>query len=354
MITCSPRPRGWSREAGAIPVLYDYPFGRGIAEGYLTDYRLYVVGIRESEARALFTDPDREYVEGPGAPSLQTLVAQAALIRAAQHHGVRRAVTFHHRVADAAEFARTLPAAVRRLAPRLPVPDTAHVHGGMDHGLRDKIFGSLRNPHPGTWSTISNARCLGEGTDIPAIDAVLFAHPKTSGVDIVRAVGRALRPHLDAPGESTETVPITVPEEDGEIGDLDAGAYTTLWQIVRALRAHDEPLGIALDTSRAHLHSTDDPSLPAKITVELPAGTADRLLAQVRLLMVRQVTSPWWEGYGHATTYREQHDDLDIPADHVTDNGHRLGQWIRNARHHLRRGWMSADRITALDRLGMI
>ncbi|MCX4850384.1 helicase associated domain-containing protein [Streptomyces sp. NBC_00893] len=58
--------------------------------------------------------------------------------------------------------------------------------------------------------------------------------------------------------------------------------------------------------------------------MELPAGTADRLLAQVRLLMVRQVTSPWWEGYGHATTYREQHDHLDVPADHSTDNGHRL------------------------------
>ncbi|MEU2675033.1 helicase associated domain-containing protein [Streptomyces sp. NPDC007164] len=88
--------------------------------------------------------------------------------------------------------------------------------------------------------------------------------------------------------------------------------------------------------------------------MELPAGTADRLLAQVRLLMVRQVTSLWWEGYGHATTYREQHDHLDVPAEHVTDSGHRLVQWIINARQHHRKGWMPADRITALDRLGMI
>ncbi|WP_329834144.1 helicase associated domain-containing protein [Streptomyces sp. BE133] len=228
------------------------------------------------------------------------------------------------------------------------------MHGRMDHGLRDKILDGLRNPPPGTWSTVSNARCLGEGTDVPAIDAVLFAHPKTSDVDIVQAVGRALRPHPDAPGDSVVIVPITVPEEDGEIGDLDASAYSTLWQIVRALRAHDEPLGIALDTSRAHLASTDDTPLPAKITVELPAGTADRLLAQVRLLMVRQVTSLWWEGYGHATTYREQHNHLDVPAEHVTDTGHRLGRWILNARQHHRKGWMPADRITALDRLGMI
>ncbi|MGW1189259.1 Helicase associated domain protein [Streptomyces sp. NPDC002559] len=336
------------------PVLYHYPSGRGIAEGYLSDYRLHVVGVRESEARALLTDPRHEYVEGPGAPSMQTLVAQAALIRAVQHHGVTRALTFHHKVADAAEFARTLPAAARRLAPDLPAPHAAHVHGQMSHDLRDKILDNLRTPPPGTWAAVSNARCLGEGIDVPAIDAVLFAHPKKSGVDIIQAVGRALRPHPDTPGDSVVIVPIVVPEQDGEIGDLDAGAYTTLWQIVRALRAHDEPLGISLDTTRAHLALGTEPRLPAKITVDLPAGTADRVLDQVRLLMVRQVTSPWWEGYGHATAYHDHHGHLDVPSRHVTDSGHRLGQWIRNARQHRRKGWMPADRITALDRIGMI
>ncbi|MFE9651132.1 helicase associated domain-containing protein [Streptomyces sp. NPDC006365] len=60
------------------------------------------------------------------------------------------------------------------------------------------------------------------------------------------------------------------------------------------------------------------------------------------------------EGYGHAAAYREHHGHLDVTSGHVTDSGHRLGQWILNARQHRRKGWMPADRITALDRIGMI
>src|SRR4029434_2798565 len=40
---------------------------------------------------------------------------------------------------------------------------------------------------------MTNARCLTEGVDVPAIDCVMFADPKQSRVDIVQAAGRALR-----------------------------------------------------------------------------------------------------------------------------------------------------------------
>ncbi|MFF6794347.1 Helicase associated domain protein [Streptomyces filamentosus] len=335
------------------PVLYSYPCARGIAEGYLEDYRLYVIGVRESEARALLTDTARDYVDRPGGPALQTLAAQAALVRAAERFGVRRAVSFHHRVEQAAEFARTLPATARRLAPRLPVPLARPVHGEMPHDVRERVLGHLRTPPAGGWTVVSNARLLGEGVDVPALDAVLFAHPKSSAVDIVQAVGRALRRHPDTPGPSTVIVPLIVPEEDGEIGDLDPGDYTTLWDVVRALRAHDEPLGIALDTHRAHGPATD-PGLPEKITVELPPGTSQDVLAQVRLMLVRQTTSPWWEGLAAAGRYRAEHGHANIPLRHRTADGFRLGQWLVKARQFHRRGWLAADRTEALEQLGVV
>ncbi|GAA3233169.1 hypothetical protein GCM10010260_81900 [Streptomyces filipinensis] len=335
------------------PVFYTYPFSRGIAEGYLEDYRLYVVGIRESEARALLADKTHEYVEGPGAPSMQTLVAQAALVRAAQKYGVRRAVSFHSRVAQAAEFARSLPGLSRRLAPDLPAPVSHVIHGEMSPQLRDRILDGLRLPPAGGWSVVANARILGEGVDVPALDAALFAHPKSSAVDIVQAVGRTLRPHPDTPGLSTIIVPLIVPEQDGEIGELDPGDYDTLWRVVRALRAHDEPLGIALDNQRSK-DTSRNPGLPSKITVELPWGAGQDLIEQVELLLVRQSASPWWEGLGAAAVYYQQHGHLDVPAGYVSDDGRRLGRWIQNARQHRRKGWMPADRIAALDRLGMI
>ncbi|MFF6888600.1 Helicase associated domain protein [Streptomyces sp. NPDC012421] len=335
------------------PVLYSYPFSRGIAEGYLEDYRLYVVGLRESEARALLADKTREYVDGPGAPSLQTLVAQAALVRAAEQFGVRRAVSFHHRVEQAAEFARTLPATTRRLAPRLPAPVSVPIHGDMAPDVRASVLGHLRTPPAGGWTVVANARLLGEGVDVPALDTILFAHPKSSAVDIVQAVGRALRRHPDPPGPSTVIVPLIVPEQDGDIGDLEPGDYATLWQVVRALRAHDEPLGFALDHQRSH-RSVSNPQLPSKITIELPRGTSQDILTQVQLMLVRQTTSPWWDGFAAATDFHAEHGHLDIPLRHKTADGIRVGQWLVKARQFRRRGWLPADRIEALERLGVV
>ena len=361
-MTATPRTYAGAQSSGNLsmddtavfgPVLYSYPFSRGIAEGYLEDYRLYVVGMHAAEARALLGDPQHDYVEGAGAPSLLTLVAQVALVRAAQKYGTRRAVTFHHRVETAAEFARTLPTLSRRLAPDLPAPTTAHVHGKMDHSLRERILADLREPPADAWTVISNARCLGEGVDVPALDAVLFAHPKSSAVDIVQAVGRALRPHPDTPGPSTVIVPLVVPAEDGEIGDLDPGDYATLWHVIRALRAHDEPLGIALDYHRTSL-SVSNPRLPAKITLELPADTAQSVLDQVELMLVRQTASPWWDGYAAAGQYRAARGHLNTPLRYITPDGFQLGQWLVKQRQFRRNGWLPDDRIEALDKLDIV
>lgn len=335
------------------PVLYSYPFSRGIAEGYLADYRIHVVGVRESHVRSLLTDPEREYVEGPGAPSLGTLIAQAALVRAVQKYGIRRALSFHHRVDQAAEFTRTLPHLTRRLDPDLPVPTVGHVNGDMAHALRGRVLDGLRHPPEGGWSVVSSARCLGEGVDVPAIDAVLFAHPKSSAVDIVQAVGRALRPHPDSGGHSTIIVPLVVPEEQGEIGDLDPGDYGTLWRVIRALRAHDEPLGLALDRQRAGLR-TGLPRLPSKITVELPPGAAQDIIRQTELMLVRQTTSPWWEGYGAALQYQRDHGHLSVPRSYRTETGICLHFWLSAQRKYRKSGVLSAERVRLLSDAGIV
>ncbi|WP_280420865.1 hypothetical protein [Nocardia carnea] len=69
-------------------------------------------------------------------------------------------------------------------------------------------------------------------------------------------------------------VPIVVPDSDEQVGDLDAGDFTTLWHVIRALRAHDEQFGAALDTQRAYLGTGGDVELPVRITVDLPADTS--------------------------------------------------------------------------------
>nr|WP_237532550.1 DEAD/DEAH box helicase [Streptomyces sp. SID8352] len=332
------------------PVLYSYSFSRAIAEGYLEDYRLLVLGVSDKEARALLADADREYVDAPGSQSLRTMAAQAALIKASRLYGLKRVLSFHPRVEQAAEFARSLPGVARSLG--APEPYSAHVHGGMDHQARARIVSRLHTPPGQGWAVLSNARCLGEGVDVPAVDGILFAHPKRSAVDIVQAVGRALRRDPDTPGPSTVIVPVVVPDEDGEIGDLDAGDYSTLWQVVRALRAHDEPLGLELDHQRSHL-SADNPQLPGKITVVLPDGTSRSILDTLTVLTVRQSTSPWWEGYGHASAFRDAHGHLEVKDSYQSPAGYTLGKWLTQQRSAYRKGWLAADRVAALEELGI-
>lgn len=339
------------------PTLYRYSFARAISEGHLKDYRLVVVGIADSQARRLLDDLDAVYVDPAGrGVDLRAAVAQAALAKAVALYGLRRVLTFHPRVADAAQFSRTLAYTIDRLpdTDRPAGPVTARlVHGEMTTAVRRGVLDELTHPPEGGWVSVANVRVLGEGVDVPAIDAVAFTHAKRSSVDIVQAVGRALRCHPDSPQVATIIVPIVVPDSDGELADVNPREYETLWRVVRALRAHDETLGLELDLQRSHDH-TENPSLPCRFTVVLPHGTSQKILADLSVLLVRNSTSQWWEGYGHARTYATEHGDLLVPAAYRTPDGFPLGHWIAQRRHARDKGWLSADRIEMLDQLGMV
>ncbi|MET8855545.1 Helicase associated domain protein [Streptomyces sp. NPDC004579] len=341
------------------PVLYHYPWARAISDGYLDDYRIVVLGVTEREVLDMLQDDEHDYTDGPGAPGLRTLAAQAVLAKAAHAHGLRRVIAFCPRIESAREFARTLPTTLRALPeeakPSGPLT-TERITSEQNLAEREEILHSLRRPPggPDAWTVLTNVRCLSEGLDVPAVDGVLFTHPKRSQVDVVQAVGRALRKSSDGDGVATVIVPIVVPDSPEEIVDLDAGEYHVLWQVVRALRAHDESLGIALDEHRAQTRIEGEPRLPARITVQLPPGTSRDALRTLTALLVRQTTSQWWEGHGHARDYVATHGDLAVPSGYVTADGHQLGHWLANARQHRRKGWLRQDRVDALDKLGMI
>ncbi|MFK8851325.1 Helicase associated domain protein [Streptomyces sp. Ac-502] len=336
------------------PVLFSYPWARAISEGHLDDYRVVIAGIGESELLELLTDDEHRHVQEPGAPDARVLAAQAVLGKAARQYGLRRVLAFCHRLDAAAEFSRTLPATLARLPAGQRPAGAVHserITGEHTHAQRERILDTLREP-PDAWTVLTNVRCLSEGVDVPAVDAVLFTHPKRSQVDIVQAVGRALRRSGPA-ATATVIVPIVVPDSGEPVGDLDPGEYRVLWQVLRALRAHDESLGIELDTQRSKGHETN-PQLPSRITVQMPPGTSDDILAKITALTVRQTTSAWWTGFGHARAFHTANNHLRIPSAHLTEDGFRLGQWIQNARHHRRKGWLRPDRVEALDKIGMV
>ena len=91
-----------------------------------------------------------------------------------------------------------------------------------------------------TCRILSNARCLSEGVDVPALDAILFMHPRKSQIDVVQSVGRVMR---RAPGKNMGYVilPIGIPAGIPPSQALSNNEkYKTVWQILNALRAHDD------------------------------------------------------------------------------------------------------------------
>ncbi len=87
---------------------------------------------------------------------------------------------------------------------------------------------------------LSNARCLTEGIDVPSLDAVLFLQPRKSQIDVVQAVGRVMR-RAEGKRYGYVILPVVVPAGDDPAASLDRNsAYAHVWEVLQALRSHDE------------------------------------------------------------------------------------------------------------------
>ena len=87
---------------------------------------------------------------------------------------------------------------------------------------------------------LSNARCLTEGIDVPALDAILFLQPRKSQIDVVQAVGRVMR-KAEGKRHGYIILPVVVPSGEDPERALDRNdAFSHVWQVLQALRAHDE------------------------------------------------------------------------------------------------------------------
>ncbi len=116
-----------------------------------------------------------------------------------------------------------------------------HVDGGMNASEKEARLAWLKaEPPPETCRILSNVRCLSEGVDVPALDAVLFLTPRNSQVDVVQSVGRVMR---NAPGKKRGYVvlPVVIPAgmEPHEALN-DNKTYKVVWQVLQALRSHDD------------------------------------------------------------------------------------------------------------------
>jgi predicted helicase len=119
--------------------------------------------------------------------------------------------------------------------------EAEHVDGGMNASEKEAKLAWLKEEAPEqTCRILSNVRCLSEGVDVPALDAVLFLTPRNSQVDVVQSVGRVMRAALGKT-RGYVVLPVVIPagKEPHEALD-DNQTYRVVWEVLQALRSHDD------------------------------------------------------------------------------------------------------------------
>jgi predicted helicase len=179
------------------PVAYSMSFATAIKNRpapLLCDYRVVAISVSDTEARQAIKDRLLIRLDERLADA-ETVASHVAVGKAIRRFRLKKLISFHSRVAAAQTFAGDasdgFASTLKRARLRPHDLWTAHVAGDMSAGERDSLlhqFGRATGV-----ALLANARCLTEGIDVPSTDSVVFIDPRQSKIDIVQAIGRAIR-----------------------------------------------------------------------------------------------------------------------------------------------------------------
>ena len=146
-----------------------------------------------------------------------------------------------------------------------------HVDGSMGATERNAALAWLAEEadDPQECRVVTNVRCLSEGVDVPALDAVLFLSARNSQVDVVQSVGRVMRSFRRGQPDEKKygyiIIPVIVPEGTTPEEALnDNKTFSVVWSILNALRAHDDHFNAHVNTIALNRDKG------SKVTVGLP------------------------------------------------------------------------------------
>lgn len=348
------------------PVVYELGLADAISMGLLARYQVVVVEITDPEL-----PPDtlhggerrEEKIRG-----LRLGALQGALLRTAADHELGKIITFHHRTVEAEAFSAGLGAVAARMHRGEPDRYPAKVWAGWLRGEheaehRAQVLGSFGGT--AHRAVLSNCRVLGEGVDCPAVDSVALLDPKGSPVDIVQAIGRALRQKPGAGKMASLVVPVFLGKDEKPEDMATSASYKPLVKVMEGLRAHDERavemLAIpqlergesTMETVGPEPEEGEDESrmLLRFSAPRNPLDVAEWVLLQV----IDTERHDWARGYAAARDFAAREGHLRVPPGHIEARGSfPLERWVRRQRVAWRAGEMPARRAERLDRLGLV
>jgi hypothetical protein len=283
------------------PVFHNLTFADAVQRELLPDYRVVVTAVSNSDIKRLIRQRRLVRTKDGLETDAETLAARVGLARAIEHFRLRKTISFHSSILRAKRFIDpNIPDSLPNVLAHLPAdlrpkgtPWLRHISGRIPAGQRESLLQELRKLDHDTWGLVTNCACLGEGIDVPALDGVAFIDPKRSTIAIIQAVGRAMRRAKDKT-LGRIVIPVFVDETEDPEKALASSTFDPVWQVVKALRAHDQRLAEKLDQLRLHLSQpTSKPrraTLPKGFAIDLPETLPPDFFRALSVRLVEQTT----------------------------------------------------------------
>jgi superfamily II DNA or RNA helicase len=337
-------------------VLYALPFGQAIERKLLTDYRVVIIGVDKPSIKQLIANRDLVRTGTGIETDTESLATQIGLLKAIKDCNLKRVISFHNRVKRAEAFTTEVQQVMAWLGDENRPTGSLHtdfVSGDMPASKRKAKLDQLKALGANERGVLSNARCLSEGVDVPSLDGVAFIDPRSSQVDIIQAVGRAIRLSPDKT-QGTIVLPVFIAAGENADDIIEASHFKPIWDVLNALKAHDDMLADELDQLRTELGRKSGSSFSIgkfnKITIDLPSTVDASFGNALRTYLVDQVTESWSERYGQLIAYKESNGDCNVPFQRASISA--LSTWCSTQRSAYKSKLLALHRIEKLERIG--
>ena len=233
------------------PEFHRLSFAEAIDEDLLSDYKVTILAISEAQ---IAREYQRLLGDGENMADVGRVIGVLNGLAKLDPDGqefkddpepMHRAVAFSNTIAASKHFIELVNREQEdesALAERNLAIEGQHVDGKSGVTERERLLTWLGDTltMDQRCHVLSNARCLTEGIDVPALDAVLFLQPRKSQIDVVQAVGRVMR-KAEGKRYGYIILPVVVPSGEDAASALDRNdAYSHVWEVLQALRSHDE------------------------------------------------------------------------------------------------------------------
>ena len=250
---------------------------------------------------------------------------------AIKHTNATKIITFHSRVKAAQEFASDEVYGIKKFVYDFEV---FHVHGKQKSNERKDTIGKFKKS---SRSIITNAKCLTEGVDVPAVDMVAFVDPRHSKIDIAQAVGRAMRkPRGGDKKVGYIVVPIYAEDTSEESLEkaIKSEGFDDVALILNSLMEQDQELVdivSELKQAKGRGEVFNPQRLKDKIEVIGPMIGLEELTRSIYVEAVDRLGESWDEWYGRLEKFVQQEGHCRVSFDHHYDSV-MLGRWVSKQR----------------------